>query len=247
MTILFLPFTALARDEVTAKLCRQISRLIGSEVERAAEQHDMRSKFLSSRGSSADGSPGLVATLELPSPSDLETTARMYGADLVISGKFGLGERNLVLEARLFDTPKRREVFAKRFETYPSYYFDAIEEIKIRIVQTLGISLTDEERVVLLQRSTESWQALLYYLLAEDDRYALSLGIAPINPQGTLDLFREALTIDPEFTLALQSLQHFILLLIEQERVDLPALYTMLREYQEILPGEFQSALQELY
>ena len=247
MTVLFLPFAALARDEATAKLCRQMPRLIGAELERAAEMHNVRSQFLSSRGTAADGTAGLVATLELPGPSDLETTARMYGADLIVSGKFGLGERNLLLEVRLYDVRNRQEVFAKRFETYPSYYFDAIEEAKIRIVQTLGIELNDEERVTLLRRSTESWQSLLYYLLAEDDRYALSLGIPPVNSRGTLDLFREALAIDPEFTLASQSLQHFILLLIEQDRVDLTELYAMLQDYSEVLSDEFQSALKELH
>jgi hypothetical protein len=246
MTVLFLPLAALIRDEATAKLCRQIPRLVGAQLEHAAKAHGVVARFLSSRGSAEDGTPGLVASIEVPAPSDLETTARMYGADLVVHGRFGLSERNLILETRIYHAKTRSEVFAKRFETYPSYFFDAVEELKVRIVQTLGVDLSDRERVALLLRPTESWQALLYFLLAEDDRYALTLGIKPTEPVSTLRLYREALTVDPEFQQAAEGLQHQVLLLLENDLLSLSDLARVREEFSSFLPPELLLLLEEL-
>lgn len=243
MTILLLPFAALHQDEATAKLCRQIPRLIGAELERALSEHGVSVRFLSSRGTSEVGKAGLVASLELPTPSDLETTARMYGADLIVTGRFGLTERNLILEARIYDTAKRQEVYAKHFETYPAYYFDSVEELKVRIAQTLAIDLSEQERVALMSRATESWEALLYYLLAEDERYALSLGIPVLQPLTTLGLFRDALRIDPEFAIARSAMEHYIVLIIESGiPLDLRAVLT---SFEDALSTEFVRAMQE--
>jgi hypothetical protein len=243
MTILLLPFAALHQDEATAKLCRQIPRLLGAELERALGGLGVSTRFLSSRGTSEEGRSGLVASLELPAVSDLETTARMFGADLIVTGRFGLTDRNLILEARIYDAAKHLEVYAKHFETYPAYYFDSIEELKVRVVQTLGIELGERERVALMSRATESWEALLHYLLAEDERYALSLGIAVLQPMTTLDLFRDALRIDPEFTIARSAMEHYIVLLVESGlEIDLR---TLLATYEEALSPEFVQAMQE--
>jgi hypothetical protein len=246
VTILLIPFAALHQDEATAKLCRQIPRLLGRELEHALTAHSVAVRFLSSRGTTESGVAGLVASLDLPAPSDLETTARMYGADLVIAGRFGLTDTNLILEVRIYDAAKHQEVYAKRFETYPTYFFDSIEEVKIRIVQSLGIELADRERVALMSRTTESWEALLYYLLAEDDRYAAAAGIDVTMPRSTLELFRDAIRIDPEFSVSRNAMEHFILLLVEREAVSSNELRDILDQYRDSLSPAFHEAIEEL-
>jgi hypothetical protein len=169
----------------------------------------------------------------------------MYGADLIVTGRFGLTELNLILEVRLFDARKMQEIYAKHFETYPTYYFDSIEELKVRVIQSLGLELSKEERVLLMSRATESWEALLYYLLAEDDRYALSLGIGNADPRTTLNLFRDALRIDPEFTLARVAMEHFIVLLAEGDMAA-KAIATLVDRYRDSLSQEFVAAITEV-
>lgn len=109
--------------------------------------------------------------------------------------------------------------FSKRYETFPSYFFDALEEVKLRITQTLGLTLTDEERVDLFQRQTESWQAFLYFLLAEDERYGLTIGIEPLDLLQPIELYKEALNVDPGFGAAKNALEHYLIMLLERSDV----------------------------
>jgi hypothetical protein len=246
MNLLVLPFAVFQQgDEVSAKLSRQLPRMIGSEIESAVGEK-LKARYLSSRGTDITGKSGLVAATELPSPGDLETVTRMYGGDLVLSGRFGLSDRDILIEARYFDVAKNAEVYAKRFETYPTYYFDAIEEVKLRATQLLGIELTDEEKVALFSRPTESWQAYLYHLLAEDDRYALTLGIPPHDAKGTITLYVEAAKIDPSFIQAKRGLEHLLVLLLENSLLNQTQLEVTLKELEEYVTPEFRHAIGEL-
>jgi hypothetical protein len=59
----------------------------------------------------------------------------------------------------------------------------------------------------------------------------------------TLDLFRDALRIDPEFTIARSAMEHYIVLLVESGlEIDLR---TLLATYEEALSPEFVQAMQE--
>lgn len=247
MTLLLLPFSVYQHgDEVAAKLSRQLPRMLGSALEPTLTMHHVDVRYLSSRGTGADGKPGLVATTQLPSLDDLETTARMYGADFVLYGKFGLSDREVQLEARLFDMRRGRDAYAKAYLTFPTYYFDAVEELKMRVIQTMGIAPGEDERALLFTRPTDSWQAYLYYLLAEDDRYAATLGILPHDTEGTIRLYREALEIDSEFTAAREGLQHFLVLAIEHQMLSEVVLYTIVQDLSQILDPEFITALNEI-
>jgi hypothetical protein len=184
--------------------------------------------------------------MELPSPGDLETVTRMYGGDLVLTGRFGLSDKEILLEGRYYDTSKKAEVYAKRFETYPKYYFVAVEEIKLRAAQLLNIELSDEERVALFSRATESWQAYLYYLLAEDERYALTLGIPPQDHRGAIELYKEAVKTDPTFIQAKRGLEHLLVLLLENNIISQTHLEIMLKELEDSITPEFVHAIDEL-
>ena len=247
MTLLLLPFSVYQRgDEVAAKLSRQLPRMLGAGLEPVLAPHEVTVRYLSSRGTGADGRPGLVATSEMPSLDDLETTARMYGANFVLYGKFGLTEKEILLESRLFDMKRGIDTYAKAFQTYPTYYFDAVEELKMRVIQTMGIAPGDYERAALFTRPTDSWQAYLFYLLAEDDRYAATLGILPQDPEGTIRLYREALDIDVDFTAAKEGLQHFLVITIEHRLVSDEYLQRIIRELTSVLDQEFVAAINDV-
>ncbi|HET6513029.1 MAG TPA: hypothetical protein VFH43_12615 [Candidatus Kapabacteria bacterium] len=246
MNLLVLPFSVFQQgDEVAAKLSRQLPRMIGSEIENAIGAR-LKARYLSSRGTDITGRSGLVAATELPSPGDLETVTRMYGGDLVLTGRFGLTEREILIEGRYYDVKKKSEVYAKRFETYPTYYFDAVEEIKLRATQLLGIDLGEEERVALFSRPTESWQAYLYYLLAEDERYALTLGIPPQDHKGAITLYQEAINTDPSFIQAKRGLEHLLVLLLENDLISQTQLEVMIGQMSEFVTPEFTQAIDDL-
>jgi len=246
LNILFLPFASFVEgDEATAKLSRQIPRRLGAELEKALKDHKVTTKFLSLRGTRADGAPGFAASSELPSTSDIITTGELYGATVALIGKLGFTEHNILFEARVIDIPKKSEVFAKRYETYPSYFFDAAEEVKLRITQALGIELSEEERIQLFRRITESWQAYLYFLLAEDDKYGLETGILPIEPYAALGYYKEALEIDPGFDAARLSMQHYIILLLQNEELLAMGKFpNEFSKYVEFLPQDFVTEIQ---
>ena len=247
MTILLLPFATLTEgDEVSAKLARQIPRMIGAEIERATEAYGLKAKYLSARGSALDGSPGLVASATMPSGTELLNFGEMYGAQVVVAGQLALRDRDIHLEARVFQTARHEVGFAKRYETFPSYVFDALEEIKLRIIQLLGLTLTDDERIILFRRSTESWQALLYYLLAEDERYGLSIGIVSKDMLAPLALYREALGVDAGFDLAKIGLQQYLFGLFEIENVAASILRRAVTLADEYLTEDVREALQEV-
>jgi hypothetical protein len=247
MRLLLTPFaTFTAGDEPSAKLARQLPRMIGRDVERACAKHGLTAKYLSARGTTASGIPGLVATTELPSAKETENLAEMYGADLTLTGRFGLSDTALIIEGRLFRTSDKQEVYAKRFETYPTYYFDAVEEIKTRIVQSLGIELDEKERAELFTRVTESWQAYLFFLLAEDERYGISIGIVPGDILQPLELYRHAIETDSQFEEARTAMQHYVILLIEQDSANALPLVLALKSMNTIVPADFIEAIEEI-
>ena len=102
-------------------------------------------------------------------------------------------------------------IFRKGFDTYATYTFDVFDEICVRVAQATGTELSREERVAIFQRDTTVWEAFLYYLLAEDDRYGLSVGIPPGDPKLAAAAFIAALERDSDFETAEQSATAYLL------------------------------------
>lgn len=248
-SILLLPLAVFSEgDEIAAKLGRQIPRMLGRQIEEAfaGGATPISGRFLAARGSTIEGKAGFVATHSIPDTADLETFARMYGGDALVAGKFGLDARQIFLEASIYSEQKRKVVFVKRYEIYTSYIFDALEEVKLKVVQTLGVVPEEDERIRLFRRPTESWQALLYYLLAEDERYSLQNGMPPAEIFEPLKLYREALAVDPDFTIARQAMEHYVLEVIEQGSVPAVLLRKTLMENSDYLSAEFLREVEEI-
>lgn len=192
--LLILQFaTGHANEEAEAKLARQIPRVIGRKLN-LTERMDAR--FLSFRDK-VIGEEVFINSTQLPEHEALDEIAGHHAIRYVMFGKFGVGER-IKLEIHLYDAERRSEIFRKAFETYAAYTFDVFDEICVRTSQAVGIELEKKERVRLFQRDTLSWEAFLYYLLAEDDRYGLAIGVPPLDLSLPLNAYLESLRRDSD-------------------------------------------------
>ncbi len=180
-------------DEAEAKLARQLPRTIGKKIQ-ATDVADV--DFLSLRDT-VDGTVYFVNSTEVPDRAALREMAEAQGVGFVLFGKVGAGER-ITIDAQVYDAGSNEIVFRKFFETYAGYTIDALDEIAYRTVQLLATgTLAEEQRVAMFRRETGSWEAFLYFLMAEDDRYGLEHEIVPHDAELPVSAYVEALRIDP--------------------------------------------------
>lgn len=194
ISLLILQFsTQHVNEEAEAKLARQIPRYVGRKLN-LTERFDAR--FLSFRDK-VIGEEVFINSTHLPEHDALDEIAGHHGIRYVLYGKFGVGER-IRMEVHLYDARRRTEIFRKAFETYAAYTFDVFDEISVRTAQAIGVELDKRERVRLFRRETTSWESFLYYLLAEDDRYGLAIGVPPLDYALPMSAYVESLKRDPE-------------------------------------------------
>lgn len=182
-----------AGDEAEAKLARQLPRVVGRKLQASGV---VAVEFLSLRDT-VEGTVYFVNSTDMPDTAALREIAAEQGARYVVFGRTGAGER-ITIDARLYDAEKDAVVFRKFVETYAGYTVDALDEIAWRALQHTEHREVDEERrVALFRRETASWEAFLYYLMAEDDRYGLEIGVVPPDLSLPVAAYIEALRIDP--------------------------------------------------
>ncbi len=202
-------------DEAEAKLARQLPRSIGKKIQ-AAEVAEV--DFLSLRDT-VDGAVYFVNSTEVPDRTALQEMAANQGVRFILFGKAGAGER-ITIDAQVYDAESNDIVFRKFFETYAGYTIDALDEIAYRTVQLLAIgTLAEEQRVAMFRRETASWEAFLYYLMAEDDRYGLEHEIIPHEVELPVSAYLEALRIDPTMEEAERGLVRLLVELAERNLV----------------------------
>lgn len=189
--ILIIPFTCTVSDEAEAKLARQIPRFIGKRLDASGK---IDSRFLSLRENVGSGVVFRNSTV-LPTPELLTEIAQTNGFQYVLYGQISAQER-IKIDAKLFDVKHQRIIFQKLYDNYATYTFDALEEICYKLLQSLKLETTVKDRVKMFRRETISWEAFLYFLLAEDYRYGLSVGVMPMNLRQPVDAYLEAYRID---------------------------------------------------
>jgi hypothetical protein len=194
LPILILQFaTGHPDEEAEAKLARQIPRVIGRKLNLTGR---FDARFLSFRDR-VIGEEVFVNSTQLPEHDALDEIAGHHRIRYVLFGRFGVGER-ITMEVHLYDAERRAAIFRKGFETYAAYTFDVFDEVCVRTAQAVGVELDKRERVRLFQRATTSWESFLYYLLAEDDRYGLAVGVPPLDFSLTQQAYLESLRHDPD-------------------------------------------------
>lgn len=193
-------------DEAEAKLARQLPRAIGRKLHATEVLH---ANFLALRYAVEDVLQ-FVNVTDMPAKEELRDIAADNSVRFVLFGKVGAKER-ITIDGQLYDAEQDAVVFRKFFETYAGYTIDALDEIAYRVATHVYTKeLSPEQRVELFKRDTTSWEAYLYYLMAEDDRYGLSVGVIPPEPLLAVSAYTEALRIDPTMTAAERGLVVFL-------------------------------------
>jgi TolB-like protein len=214
-TILTLPFVATeSGNEAQAKLGRQLARIIGQKIQ-ASEQ--VESHFMAMR-ETVNEKIVFVNTTQKPDFDDLQEIAKNAKERYILFGKVGTTNK-VNVEACLYDAETGKLIFHKNFETFAGYMFDTMDEITIRVLEAMKIETNIDQRVQIFKRPSDSWEAFLYFMMAEDDRYGLSVGVEPIEPNLPISGYIEALTLDPDMKDAELGLITFIIDLLQFEQI----------------------------
>lgn len=130
-------------------------------------------------------------------PMDAETIGRELQADFVLRGSLENQNDKLRLSAELLDIKNNTGVFAETFEAANSDFLALQIQIADKVLQSLEISPTDEERAPFGKRPTESALAYELYLIG---RYQM-LNRSPENLRRAIQTFKQAIERDPNFAL----------------------------------------------
>jgi tetratricopeptide (TPR) repeat protein len=129
------------------------------------------------------------------------------GVDYVLEGtvrweSLADGPSRVRVTPQLIRVADDTHVWAHIYEEPIASVFDVQSEIAERVVDALGVTLLDRERVALKAGPTSNVEAYSYYLLGE--RYLQSSTRAGF--QEALAMFESAVELDPDFQLARQRL-----------------------------------------
>jgi len=198
--------------EAEARLARQIPRYIGTKLFRSGL---FEPSFYALRNQQNNV---FINATEPPPLDIIDNIAQSNSTPYLLFGKVGIAEK-LKFEFNFYDAKFGKIVLKKGVETYPTYIFDSLDELCLKIINYCELQLTREQRMSLFMRDTLVWEAFLYYLFAEDERYAYSVGIELKEPEKTISHFLEALRFDPDFELAQQACSDFISLLYSHKTI----------------------------
>lgn len=234
MPVLLLQFAAEHDgDPAEARLARQIPRFLGRKLNLSGR---FQAKFLPFRDNAEDGAAYFINTTALPERDAVAEIAAFHKIRYVLYGKIGVAGQ-IRMEVFLYDASARTTLFRKGFDTYPTYMFDAFDQICAEIAKAAGLDLSRDERLALFSRDTLNWDALLYYLMAEDERYAMLSGVAVPDIAGTVRIFAQALATDPEFRLAESAATETVLEALNRQALEDPDAVSLLNSLLESHPA----------
>ncbi len=154
---------------------------------------------------------GVIARTTSVQYRDTDKTVREIGEELgvdyVLEGtvrweKVADGPSRVRVTPQLIRVEDDTHVWAHIYEEPIASVFEVQSEIAERVVDALGVTLVDRERVALKEGPTSNVEAYSYYLLGE--RYLQSSTQAGF--QEALAMFEAAVELDPDFQLARQRL-----------------------------------------
>ncbi|MES2766746.1 MAG: tetratricopeptide repeat protein [Bacteroidota bacterium] len=231
-TILTLPFVATeSGNEAQAKLGRQLSRILGQKIQSSGQ---VNSHFMAMR-ETVNEKIVFVNTTQMPNTDDLKEIAKNAKERYVLFGKVGTTNK-INVEACLFDAELGKLIFHKQFETFAGYMFDTLDEITIRVLEAMQIETNIAQRIQIFKRLSDSWEAFLYFMMAEDDRYGLSVGVVPIDANLPMSGYLESLTLDPHMKDAELGLITFVIDLLQYEIIKPEEAAAKLSELVKLIP-----------
>ncbi len=130
------------------------------------------------------------------------------GAAYVLEGSIRRAGSRLRVTTQLIETLSRRSVWAERYDREMDDVFAIQEEIARSIAQALRITLSPQEEKTIARKPTESTQAYDFYLRGRSYTRRENMDYA-------LQMFEQAIQLDPNFALAHAGIAHLCGLIYE--------------------------------
>ena len=141
-------------------------------------------------------------------PVTAQQVGQQLGAAYVLEGSIRRAGNRVRITAQLVEASTRHPVWAERYDRQLEDVFAIQEEIARSIAQALRITLTPQEEKTIARKPTENPQAYDFYLRGRS--YARRE-----NMDYALQMFEQAIQLDPNFALAHAGIAHLCGLIYE--------------------------------
>jgi tetratricopeptide (TPR) repeat protein len=141
-------------------------------------------------------------------PVTAQQVSQKLGAAYVLEGSIRRAGNRVRITAQLVEASTRHSVWAERYDRQLEDVFAIQEEIARSIAQALRITLTPQEEKTIARKPTENPQAYDFYLRGRS--YTRRE-----NSDYALQMFEQAIQLDPNFALAHAGIAHLCGLIYE--------------------------------
>jgi serine/threonine protein kinase/Flp pilus assembly protein TadD len=141
-------------------------------------------------------------------PVTAQQVGQQLGAAYVLEGSIRRAANRVRITAQLVEASTRHSVWAERYDRQLEDVFAIQEEIARSIAQALRITLTPQEEKTIARKPTENPQAYDFYLRGRSYTRRENMDYA-------LQMFEQAIQLDPNFALAHAGIAHLCGLIYE--------------------------------
>jgi serine/threonine protein kinase/Flp pilus assembly protein TadD len=141
-------------------------------------------------------------------PVTAQQVSQQLGAAYVLEGSIRRAGNRVRITAQLVEASTRHSVWAERYDRQLEDVFAIQEEIARSIAQALRITLTPQEEKTIARKPTENPQAYDFYLRGRSYTRRENMDYA-------LQMFEQAIQLDPNFALAHAGIAHLCGLIYE--------------------------------
>ncbi len=113
----------------------------------------------------------------------------------ILEGSVRTAGNRIRINTQLINVRDGYHLWAERFDRLLEDIFDLQNEVSQKIVDALKISLTESERELLTQKPTDDLRAYDFYMRGRELLYLKGRG----NTESAIEMFQNAVTIDPNF------------------------------------------------
>lgn len=166
------------RDGITEDIVTELSRIAKLEIFPRSEMLAFRDK-----------------------PVTVQQVSQKLGASYVLEGSIRRSGNRVRITAQLVEAATRHAAWAERYDRQLEDVFAIQEEIARSIAQALRITLTPQEEKTIARRPTENPQAYDFYLRGRSYTRRENIDYA-------LQMFEQAIHLDPKFALAHAGIAH---------------------------------------
>jgi serine/threonine protein kinase/Flp pilus assembly protein TadD len=173
------------RDGITEDIVTELSKIVQLEIFPRSEMLAFRDK-----------------------PVTAQQVSQKLGAAYVLEGSIRRAGNRVRITAQLVEASTRHSVWAERYDRQLEDVFAIQEEIARSIAQAMRITLTPQEEKTIARKPTENPQAYDFYLRGRS--YTRRE-----NSDYALQMFEQAIQLDPNFALAHAGIAHLCGLIYE--------------------------------